>query len=183
VRVQLRPFYAPDELAEVYDHHYDHRRWPDHIERVTETVRVLDRFAAQTYARSVADLSCGDGAIVNQSGHPWKRRVMGDFTSTGPIETALFDLAPVDMFVCSETVEHLVDPDAVLAKIGDVAQHLPLTTPCGEVGDENPEPYWGWDAEAVHDMLTAAGWSTRSMELFTPRSVRYYTFQVWSCSR
>lgn len=183
MRIQLRPFYADTELAKVYDHAYDHRRWPDHIERVAETVKVLDEFAAVVGARSIADLSCGDGAIVNQSGHPWQRRVLGDYTTTGPIEDTLRDLAPVDVFLCSETLEHVRDPDDLLDRIGDVAKHLVLTTPCGETSNENPEHYWGWDVDDLHEMLMTAGWSTRSVQLFTPRSVLNYTFQMWTCSR
>ncbi len=183
MRRQLRPFYTPDQLAAVYARPYDHTRWADHVERVGKTVEVLDGFAAATGARTVADLSCGDGAIVGTSTHPWLARHLGDFTTTGPIEKALPALPPVDMFVCSETLEHVEDPDALLAGIAERASHLLLTTPCGEDDDDNPEHYWGWDTEDLRQILTAAGWQDCQVELFTPRSVPYYTFQIWTCSR
>jgi hypothetical protein len=181
-RVQLRPFYSPEELVRVYDHQYTHTWWPDHIERVAETARVLDEFAASVGARSIADLSCGDGAIVLQSRHPWERRTLGDYTSTGPIETELDSLDHVDMYLCSETLEHVEDPDALLAKIRSRADYMLLTTPHAEADSNNPEHYWSWDQEDIRVMLDAAGWTRCEVQLWTPKSIRYYTFQMWVCS-
>lgn len=185
MRIQLRPFYSPGDLARLYARPYDHTRWPDHVQRVARTARVLDDLAAAVDARTVADLSCGDGAVVGQSRHPWARRVLGDYTTTGPLETGLETLDPVDVYVCSETLEHLEDPDAVLRRIRDVAAHLVLTTPAGERDDANPEHYWGWGTDDLQDMLVAAGWKPREVELFEPQvdlAFRYYTFQIWTCS-
>lgn len=183
MRTQLRPFYPTAKLDDVYAEVYDHTRWPDHVERVAETARILDAFAAEVDAHTVADLSCGDGAILTQSTHPWTHRITGDYTTTGPIETAIHDLPAVDMFVCSETIEHLADPDSVVTAIHGKAHHLLLSTPCGETDDHNPEHYWGWDTTGVHELLTAAGWTTCDVTLFTPISVPYYTFQIWTCSK
>lgn len=182
MRKQLRPFYTPQQLARVYDHPYDHTRWPDHVERVAETVRVLDDFAATVGAETVADLSCGDGAVVGQSTHPWRERHLGDYVTTGPIEKTLPGLRPVDMFVCSETIEHVEDPDGLLRAIRGRAKHLLLTTPLGEDHDRNPEHYWGWDADDMRQMLEGAGWTRNAVELFTPTSITFYTFQMWRCS-
>lgn len=182
MRIQLRPFYTPEQLAEVYDHTYDHTFWADHRERVAKTIELLDEFAADTDSRTIADLSCGDGAIVRGSRHSWDSTTLGDYTLTGPIETALLTQKPVDMFLLSETLEHVEDPDGLLRSIRKVAKHLVLTTPHGEDHDENPEHYWGWDAEALNEMLSEAGWTKRDHQLFTPESNGYYTFQMWRCS-
>jgi hypothetical protein len=182
MRRQLRPFYTAEQLAQVYARPYDHTRWADHVERVAKTVQALDAFAAQTDSRTVADLSCGDGAIVGQSRHPWTERHLDDFTRGSPIETTIEALSLVDMFVCSETLEHVQDPDGLLEKIRGKARHLLLTTPCGENDDDNPEHYWGWDADDLRTMLTSAGWTDATVERFTPSSVAYYTFQIWRCS-
>lgn len=182
MRRQLRPFYAAEQLAQVYARPYDHTRWADHVERVAKTVQALDAFAAQTDSRTVADLSCGDGAIVGQSRHPWAERNLDDFTRGGPIETTIEALPPVDMFVCSETLEHIEDPDKLLAKIRAKARYLLLTTPHGEDHDRNPEHYWGWNADDVRQMLEGAGWTACTVELFTPTSIAFYTFQIWRCS-
>jgi hypothetical protein len=83
--------------------------------------------------------------------------------------------------VCSETLEHVEDPDAVLRAIRGRSWSLLLTTPHGEADDANPEHYWGWHADDLDPMLEAAGWSDRRVELFTPASVPHYTFQIWTC--
>lgn len=184
-RKQLRQFYSPTELASVYTRTYDHTRWPDHIQRVKRTASDLDIFAAEVDARTVADLSCGDGAIVGQSEHPWTSRVLGDYITTGPLEKGLPELEPVDMYVCSETLEHLEDPDLVLRLIREKARHLILSTPVDEISDENPEHYWGWGVGDVRAMMQAAGWTPRSVDLFKPQVetiYQYYTFQIWTCS-
>ena len=182
MRRQLRPFYRADQIAELYGRTYDHTRWPDHVERVAHTTGVLDRLADQTGADSVADLSCGDGAIVTGSRHPWRRCCYGDIAMTGtPIEKAITGIKPVDVFVCSETLEHVEDPDGLLAAIRAKSRALLLTTPADEADDSNLEHYWSWGVEDLDAMLDAAGWARREVELFTPTSVDLYTFQIWTC--
>lgn len=176
---QLRPFYSREELARVYDHVYDHTQWGDHIERVAKTTELLDWFALERDAKSVADLSCGDGAIVRNSRHEWESITLGDYVTTGPIELALLHQPDVDMFVLSETLEHVEEPDVLLHHIRNVASNLVLTTPYGEVTDENPEHYWGWDDEGVRSLAEEAGWRVHSFQLFTP-TIDYYTFQMWA---
>ncbi len=182
MRKQLRPFYTPEEYANVYSTQFNHANWSAHIERVNKTIRVLDKFAYNTHSQSVADLSCGDGAILEGSRHPWQKKWTGDYTTTGPIETTIQLLPHVDMFVLSETLEHIEDPDDLLVKIRDRTDHLLLTTPHGEDTDENPQHYWGWDREALALMLDAAGFNVGECELFTPKSNEYYTFQIWTCT-
>jgi hypothetical protein len=121
-------------------------------------------------------------AIVLASTHRWDAVTFGDYTTTGPIEEALAHQPHVDMFLLSETLEHVEDPDNLLAAIRVVADNLVLTTPCGETDDGNPEHYWGWDTEALEEMLNESGWRPKSCELFTPTSVPYYTFQIWTCT-
>jgi hypothetical protein len=181
VRKQLRRFWTRDELPQVYSKTYDHSRWHEHVERVKKTAEVLDIFAEATESCTVADLSCGDGGVLRASNHPWERVITGDFTTTGPIEEAIKTLEPVDMFILSETLEHIVDPDTLLKDIRRVAKNLVLTTPHGEDTDENLEHYWGWDTVGIGEMFSEADWNPVSCDLFTPNSCSYYTFQIWTC--
>ncbi|MGW6912603.1 hypothetical protein ACWGB8_02075 [Kitasatospora sp. NPDC054939] len=182
MRRQLRPFHSPAELARIYSRPYDHTHWPAHVERVAHTASVLDRFASSTGARTVADMSAGDGAVLAQSQHQWEAVYTGDLTTSGSLELTIPALPDVDMYVCSETLEHVEDPDLVLRLIRERAAHLLLTTPHGEKTDDNPEHYWGWDARGLLSMLHAAGWRDCDGGLFTPQSSDYYTFQIWTCS-
>ena len=65
-KTQLRPFYTDDELTKVYDHAYDHTKWQDHIDRINWTVDQTIKFVRLFMDRriNVADLTCGDGAVV-----------------------------------------------------------------------------------------------------------------------
>lgn len=181
-RVQLRPFHTPETLAAIYDHPYDHTRWPDHLQRVAETVKILDDFADEVNAHTIADLSCGDGAIVGQSTHHWTDRIFGDLTTTGPLVETLPKLPDVDMYVCSETIEHVEDPDWLLAEIRKHAGALLLSTPHAKWDDDNGEHYWAWDVSDLGVMLDAAGWKHCRWQLFTPTVSAYYTFQIWTCT-
>lgn len=91
--------------------------------------------------------------------------------------------SPVDLLVCSETLEHLDDPDAFLERATLSARSLLLTTPENETATDNPEHYWGWDSEAVSQMLHDAGWNTVDHRVFTPVTAQTYRFQMWMATR
>lgn len=185
---QLRPFYAPEELAELYAESYDHTRWEQHRERVGRTQELLDHLASKVDAHTVADLSCGDGAILRGSVHPWDRRHLGDVKPAsawwlhGPIERTLFLIPTVDVFVLSETLEHVERPAELLAAIRQKARYLLLSTPHAEFDDRNQEHYWGWDKAGIQELLDGADWRPDHFELFTPQSGNWYTYQIWTCS-
>lgn len=90
---------------------------------------------------------------------------------------------PVDLLVCSETLEHLDDPDAFLVRARTSARSLLVTTPENETGADNPEHYWGWDSEAVSAMLHSAGWRTVDHKIFQPLTADTYRFQMWMAHR
>lgn len=180
MRRQLRPFYSQAELAAVYVAPYRHRAWPDHIARVTRTAEIL----ADMRPESVADLSCGDGEVVIQAGVR-DIAILGDLAPgwpyRGPIDQTIQAIPDVDVFVCSETLEHVEDPDGLLAAIRGKARRLLLSTPIGEDHDLNPQHYWGWDVVDVEEMLHKAGW-TGHVEVFEPSPQPYYAYQIWRCS-
>ena len=179
---QLRLFYSPEARAALYASTYQHEKWEDHRHRVAHTAQLLK----EMNPLSVADLSCGDGAIVAQAGLGCPV-YLGDITPghqfTGPIEDTVITCPEVDVFVCSETLEHVESPEWVLHVIRTKARRLLLSTPHGEADDRNPEHYWGWDRDDLALMLDDAGWNTVEVELYTPPvSFAYYTFQIWRCS-
>lgn len=190
---QLRPFYSEDKEAELYADPYDHRRWHDHRERITYTASLLEQLAASTHSRSVADLSCGDGGVIEAArAVRWSSIYLGDRTArpgldtVGPIEQTLNACPEVDLFVCTETLEHVRDPLAVLRGIARVARRgLILSTPLGEEHNENPQHYWGWDVEGVDGLLCDAGFDgdRADCDIWTAKSSQYYTHQFWRVER
>jgi hypothetical protein len=210
MRVRLRDAYpdAGQFYTDRYPDGYQHALWPDHIERVQASVDFALPHLSSAMVNSVADLSCGDAAIVEKillshGPNRIRRIVLGDLKLNtgivtggydsplyaipsrvelfeGPAETALDAMDPVDLFVCSETVEHLDDPDTFLAAVHGKARHLLLTTPEAETDPAtNPEHYWGWDSLAVSQMLFTAGWHVYDHTIFTPVSADTYRFQMW----
>lgn len=184
-RQRLRPAHSPERLAQIYATPHDHRRWRDHHLRVAATIDVACWLAAHTAGLdSAADLSCGNGAIL--SAIPARTRHYGDYAPghgyRGPIEETIDQVSEVDMFVCSETIEHLDDPDVVLKAVRGKTRWLVLSTPVDAWDDDNPEHYWAWSRADVEDMLTAAGFSTvvYSTVDFRPSDLPY-CFGIWGC--
>lgn len=193
-RRRLRDTPSDDELAYLYAEPHDHRRFgAGHHLRVEHTV-VLGSWLRDEYnLHSLADLSTGNGIVPIRINGPTPKSpgvvsYLGDYAPgyqyQGPIEETIWQIPEVDLFICSETIEHLDDPDDVLAKIADKAHYLLLSTPIGEDDEGNPEHVWGWDVEAVEVMLDGAGFDplvqthvlipdSYSYQLHTARSRRF----------
>lgn len=185
MRRRLRPTPTAEELTQLYAIPHDHRNWADHLFRVDVTSALAHHMLPP--GGTVADLSCGNALIARRLEQSHNARlILGDFAPgyehTGPIEETLDRIDPVDLFVCSETIEHLDDPDVVLARIRAKTSALLLSTPDGEDNDDNPEHVWGWDAEAVEKMLREAGFTP---DIHTTVDLRpaggVYAYQIWAC--
>lgn len=185
-RKRLRPVWTDEELNQIYQQPHQHRQWVDHKYRVQATIGIGKVLQP---SGNLVDLSCGDGAILRgitreQPGQ--YTMTFGDYAPhpahqlTGPIEQTI-RLAPfADLFVCSETIEHLDDPDTTLKDIRQKADKLLLSTPVGEADTDNPEHYWGWDEEAVQAMLVAAEWKPQVFARLQLPGYQYI-YQIWGC--
>lgn len=185
MRRRLRPTPSAEELRQLYAVPHNHLQWEDHVFRVDITSAMAYHLCPQ--GGRVADLSCGNAMIARrlQESHG-ATLILGDYAPgyehTGPIEQTIGDIDPVDLFVCSETIEHLDDPDTVLRQIRAKTDRLILSTPDGEDNDDNPEHIWGWDAEAVEKMLRDGGFTP---DIHTTVDLRpaggVYAYQIWAC--
>lgn len=177
---------------------YAHDAWPDHVERVAASVEFIRRW--QNRFTTAADLSCGDGAILRALASGLDRVWLGDLNPVafgdwpdgaawmlepGALPDSLACLPErVDLFVCSETIEHLADPDEFLERLTAYARYLFLSTPVAEpAGSGNTEHYWSWDVADVGKMLADCGWSPVDRLTLTPQSTRHladaYRYQLW----
>lgn len=205
-RIQLREIRTEAEERAFYAHTYpggyQHHVWPDHIERVDESVQMISQYSQML--RTAADLSCGDGAIIKRldlkeayladlNGPPaglatemvqggcWKVVNLGSVA----LPDSLWKLPEkVDLIILSETLEHVPDPDDLLRTAAHFGRHLFLSTPVDEPADSgNREHYWGWGQDDIHGMLQQSGWDPVEVRLFQPRSTvdlpGAYTFQLW----
>jgi hypothetical protein len=111
-------------------------------------------------------------------------KYIGDFAPgyeiTGHIDQTINDIPKVDLFICSETLEHLDDPDATLKAIRPKTKYLFVSTPNGEDNNSNQEHYWGWDNEDIKEMLINAGFDP--IVYYALDLKQYcYEFQMWIC--
>lgn len=198
--------------ADRYPVGYLHYRWSDHVERIAATASFAAPWLDYYNITSVADPSAGDGALVRAlaTTEPRiSRAYVGDLNpgpelaqgwnsvtpyvwvnlQGSPLDEGLDALdrnregVPVDLLVCSETLEHLDDPDAFLVRAKMSARSILVTTPENETARDNEEHYWGWDSEAVSVMLHEAGWRTVDHSIFKPLTAETYTFQFWMAHR
>jgi hypothetical protein len=177
---RVRPAWTDEELKNIYDHQYDHTTWWDHIERIEHTIRIGN--LVKNYdnkLKTVADLSAGDGAIANGIDIP--NKILGDFFPAfeyvGKIEDTIKQIPKVDLFISSETLEHVDNPLEMLKSVRKKTRWLLLSTPENNWGDQNLEHYWAWDKEGVQELLEKAGFEPVYFESI-PIS---YTHQIWIC--
>ena len=182
MRKRLREAMSREEMRQVYSTPHDHTRWADHVNRAEITVALGKSVANREV---VADLSCGSGYIATELAT--REAILGDFAPGYPIkgrlDKTLRRLKPgVNLYVCSETLEHMDDPELILRLIR--SDTLLLSTPVGAMDDDNPEHYWAWDREDVEDMLSETGWIPNLYVSFdTTMMGGVYTFGIWTCSR
>jgi hypothetical protein len=136
-------------------------------------------------AKTIGDLSTGDAAIPKGLAAEWHTLLLGDlapgYLYHGPIEETIKQIRDVDLFILSETLEHLDDPDQVLKDIRMKSKSLLLSTPLDEDNDGNPEHYWSWNKDDVRLMLVSAGWSPDIYSSVQFESLNNYGFQIWGC--
>jgi hypothetical protein len=179
MRQRVRPSWTEQELAQIYAAPHDHNLWGrGHGERVEATIAL----ARTIPSSSVADLSCGNAAIVNalDIGERW----LGDFAAgyqlQGPIDTTIGLIPTVDLFICCETIEHLDDPDTTVALIRGKTRNLVLSTPIDAWDDGTPEHYWAWDRAEVETILTTAGFTIASFTSVDSRPYgEPYLYGIW----
>jgi len=187
MRKRLRELPSEDELKTIYAIPHDANKWKDHKIRCDMTV-TMGMHLPMTSTDRIADLSCGNGYIATSLAtlHACTA-ILGDFAQgyefTGPIERTIDEIADVDLFVCSETVEHLDNPDEVLKKIRMKSAMLLLSTPIARWDDSNREHLWAWDISSVRIMLLEAGWNPLfHTALMLADAGYYYDYQIWACT-
>jgi hypothetical protein len=183
-RQRLRPAWSPERLAEIYATPHDHRQWYDHELRIAATITVGQWMSPDGVALA-ADLSCGNGVVLNAIRADTK--VFGDlapgYDVTGPIEQTIRSLPVVDLLVCSETIEHLDDPDLLLRHARRHTKMLLLSTPVDAWNDQNPEHYWAWSRADVEAMLADAQFKPIVyLEADLTLARGDYKFGIWGCA-
>lgn len=182
-RARLRAKHSDTNLSQIYQSPHCHSNFKDHMLRVQVSIGVAKWLGDIDTA---ADLSAGDATIINSLNI--KTRYIGDlapaYQINGPIEETILQIPEVDLFILSETIEHLDNPDEVLSMIYSKAKHILLSTPDGESGSGNKEHYWGWDTDCIGQMLKDANFEPMALTSIRLREYGYsYDYQVWLAKR
>lgn len=121
---------SPEEVAEHYRTLTGHRRMPfEFYERILDVAGCLSNFR-------VLDVGCGDGALLNMVAQRWPTAELfgvdivlsplsvGSYRAklvTADLRSDLpFQSQSMDVVICSETLEHLVDPGRQLREMSRV---------------------------------------------------------------
>jgi hypothetical protein len=177
---RLRPAYTEKELAKIYSIPHDSNRWSDHIQRVERSISFIKENCG--IISSAADLSCGNGKILDSM--DCKIKFYGDYAPAYPlcghIDETIKEIGVVDLFICSETIEHLDDPVGSLSLIREHTKALFISTPSGKFDDVNPEHYWAWDKAGIKKVLSSAGFKVKKYEDLD-LTADYYNFGLVYC--
>lgn len=176
---KLRRFYTPEELKNIYAGEHNPHRWPEHTERINLTRAIAQRLIDANRLKTVADLSCGDGSLVLGLENI-RAQTMCDIHSHAPIEETVRLLESVDLFICTETIEHLEAPWTVLECVAPKTKYIVLSCPFEEdpaIG--NYEHYWSFDASDVANMLMQAGFGALQSNIISGEGWTY-TYQIWT---
>jgi len=179
---RLRIKYSDKQLKEIYSTPHNSDNWQDHIERIDKSIDFINKNYKDI--DSAADLSCGNGKILNSINA--SKKYYGDFAKGykyhGPIEKTILEIPQVDLFICSETMEHLDNPIEVLRKIRKKTKNLFISTPCGKFDDDNKEHYWAWDLEGIKEILNKSNFTIEDSDILVMSDRHYYDFALVYCS-
>jgi len=182
---KLRDFHSPEYLAQLYAQPHNHHIFGrGHHIRVELTKVLYKEMCGYVNAKVGADLSCGNAAIIKS--FPLETEYLGDFAKgyhfVGPLHETLQQLPEVDIYICSETLEHLEKPLENLTQIRGRSKSLVLTTPLEKWDDILDEHYWAWDREGVEQLLTDAGWKVVNFVVFDSTVFgEPYKYGMWCC--
>lgn len=179
---KLRRFYDEVTLRKIYAERYNSSQWHEHMRRVAFTRSIIQQLISEHGLTTMADLSCGD-TEVTRTLTGLTHRHLRDFTDYGEDILSLLSgvMNSVDLFVCTETIEHLEAPWTVIERIREKAKWLVLSCPNDErsVGEGNWEHYWSFTQNDVLDILTQAGFTeTKYHGLWEPGWA--YDYQIWT---
>ena len=176
-RHRARPMLTDDEMHTLYDRDWGPFAQPERDAATVELGKTLEGIS------SIADMSCGGAGVTPELGRYFGViPTLGDFGNVygypyvGTLQETVPQLGVVDLFVCTETVEHLDDPDADLKLIREHCRNLLLTTPIWEEPEVVSHGHlWTWRRSDVEEMLADAG--------FTPTAfVEVSIFGLWTAS-
>ena len=156
---------------------------------------------------SICDPACGDGSVIIQANllRPIRRAIFGDISANTirtilprnlPFEEVevrvqdafktLGELDYVDCIVLTEILEHIENPDELLALALEKSRWLVASSPIVPEGvaDHTTQHLWSFDMAGYRKMIEDAGWKPRAWFTANCEDHPYASgFQVWGASK
>lgn len=178
--MKLRRFMTDEEMKANYAHQYNHTAWPEHKIRVRETIRFISQLMTDKGLTTAADMSCGDGAVMR--GLTLDRGITGDISITGiDVVDAVRAMEPVDLYICTETIEHVREPWTLLEEIAKKTRWIVLSTPLNEPASVgNWEHYWSFTEHDISSLLVQSGFHVPERYIVIHGENWTYAYQTWA---
>ncbi len=149
--------------------HVPHLEQPGHRDRLMQTATFVAQVAFSHGLRTVVDLGAGDGGLLSLLG-PNLTAWGYDLTPANlqaakerGVDVRLGDVVDGDVewgqiAVCTEVLEHLVDPDGFLRKVIANVSALVCSSPKDEhIGHAYEFHTWAWDLEGYRALIERNG--------------------------
>lgn len=149
--------------------HAPHLEQDGHRERLMVAAAYVAQAAFGTRLRTVVDLGAGDGGLLSLLGpnlRAWGYDLMPanvDAAKERQVDVRLGDAVAgeidwADIAVCTEMLEHLVDPHAFVRRIADNCHALICSSPADERPGHAYEFHtWCWDEAGYRALVEQAG--------------------------
>lgn len=152
----------------------NHWEQPNHRPRMEAALRFAQH-ASVVGPKSVVDLGCGDGAMLQELGNlgidawgydfhapyteSWKARGVNAYQLDWVRRKRFVNLASVVLL--TEVLEHLTDPHAALRWLRKSArpQRIIASSPANETAESHDACHaWAWDYDCYQKLFADAGW-------------------------
>lgn len=153
--------------------HAPHLEQVGHRDRLMQTAAYVAQAAFAGKLRTVVDLGSGDGGLLSLLGPSltaWGYDLMPanlDAAKERGVDVRYGDVVEGDIewgriAVCTEMLEHLVDPHAFVRRIGQRAQVLVCSSPWMErAGFAYEFHTWAWDLEGYRALVEQGGFKVQ----------------------
>ena len=143
-----------------------------HAQRTAMTADMIRKVSAQYELRTLSDLGCGDGALldlirdlpVQMWGYDAGEQNVAVARAKGldvrQADILASSLEYGDLITCCEVLEHLADPHGFLNRMP--GNRLVITSPSAETADWHYVHHaWAWDLDGYAALASGAGWHVK----------------------